>query len=374
MSTNPLVAGRVDEPVSAWSGVWIAEDIEQIGQGVRSGGWVDASLGVAGAGLDGLAMVSDPVGTLLQYGVSWLIEHVRPLSQALDWLAGDPAAIAAQAQTWRNVANSLRVESDAMARAVRRDLTEWSGAASQAYRLWAEARCRSLQALGSAADTVAAIVEGAGALVGTVRMMVRDAVATVASRLVVYAAEVVGTVGLATALVVEQVAALCASWAARIARWLHDLLASLRRLMHEGQHLGDLIPLLRARHGSSTSSTAGSEAIERNRAAAKSPFDAMSLDELIGDRGARIGRMGSGPRVREVQTDAELRRYFEAVTRNGYVDVTPPGYHGALVQLSDGTYVSWRTKSSTTRGLPTVDVDPGASAKRFKVHVNPENW
>jgi hypothetical protein len=244
MSTNPLVASRVDEPVSAWSGVWIAEDIEQIGQGIHSGSWVDATLGAAGVGLDGLAVVSDPLGTLLQYGVAWLIEHVRPLSQALDWLAGDPGAIAAQAQTWRNVAGSLRVESDALAQAVSRDLAEWSGAASQAYRRWVDARCQSLQALGSAADTVAAIVEGAGALVGAVRMMVRDAVATVVSRLVVYAAEVVGTVGLATALVVEQVATLCASWAVRIAHWLRDLLASLRRLMREGARLGDCIEAL----------------------------------------------------------------------------------------------------------------------------------
>ena len=82
MTVNPLVASRVQEPASAWSGVWIAEDIELIGQGVRSRSWVDGSLGVVSAGLDGLALVSDPVGALLQYGVSWLIEHVRPLSQA----------------------------------------------------------------------------------------------------------------------------------------------------------------------------------------------------------------------------------------------------------------------------------------------------
>ena len=240
MSMNPLVAGPADEPVSAWSGVWIAEDIEQIGQGIRSGSWIDGTLGMVGAGLDGLALVSDPIGTLLQYGVAWLIEHVRPLSQALDWLAGDPGAIAAQAQTWRNVAASLQAESDTLAQAVRDDLTEWSGPASQAYRGWADARVRSLQSLSSAADTTAAIVEGAGALVGTVRVMVRDAVATVVSRLAVYAAELVGTAGLATPLVVEQVSTLCASWAARIARWLRALLDSLRRL-------GDAMRLLASR-------------------------------------------------------------------------------------------------------------------------------
>jgi hypothetical protein len=74
--------------------------------------------------------------------------------------------------------------------------------------------------------------------------MVRDAVATVVSRLAVYAAELVGTVGLATPLVVEQVSTLCASWAARIARWLRALIDSLRRLMHESVRLGDLIDAL----------------------------------------------------------------------------------------------------------------------------------
>ena len=40
------------------------------------------------------------------------------------------------------------------------------------------------------------------------------------SRLIVYAGELIATVGLATPLVVEQVATLCAAWGARIARWL----------------------------------------------------------------------------------------------------------------------------------------------------------
>jgi hypothetical protein len=134
VTVNPLVAGRLDQPTSAWVGVWIAEDIELIAQGVRSHSWVDGSLGVASSGLDALALVSDPIGALLQYGISWLIEHVRPLSEALDWLAGDPGQIAGHAQTWRNVASSLRGESDVLARSVRLDLSEWQGAASEAYR------------------------------------------------------------------------------------------------------------------------------------------------------------------------------------------------------------------------------------------------
>jgi hypothetical protein len=249
VTVNPLVAGRLDQPKSAWAGVWIAEDIELIAQGVQSHSWVDGTLGVVGAGLDALALVSDPVGALLQYGISWLIEHVKPLSEALDWLAGDPGQIAGHAQTWRNVASSLRDEADSLARAVRFDLAEWQGAASDAYRGWAGQRDQSLLALARASETMALITEGAGMLIGTVRIMVRDAVATVVSRLVVYAGELIASFGLATPVVVEQVSTLCASWAAKIARWLKDLIASIRNLMRESDKLGKLIELLRGKSG-----------------------------------------------------------------------------------------------------------------------------
>ena len=228
-----------------WAGVWIAEDIELIAQGVRNGSWVDGTLGVVGAGLDGLALVSDPVGALLQYGIAWLIEHVKPLSEALDWLAGDPAGIAAHARTWRSAASSLTTEAEALSQAVREDVATWSGSAAEAYRSWAAHREQSLRALGQASETMALITEGAGALIGTVRMMVRDAVATVVSRLMVYAGELIATAGLATPVVVEQVATLCAAWGAKIARWLNALLSSLRRLLSEATHLGKLVGTLK---------------------------------------------------------------------------------------------------------------------------------
>ena len=102
-----------------------------------------------------------------------------------------------------------------------------------------------MRTLSTAAETMSLMTEGAGALIGTVRLMVRDAVATVVSRLIVYAAELVATAGLATPLVVEQVTTLCASWAAKIAGWLRRLLASLRRLLTDGDRLDKLIETLR---------------------------------------------------------------------------------------------------------------------------------
>jgi hypothetical protein len=249
VTDNPLVAARADDPKSPWAGVWIAEDIELIAQGVRNGSWIDGTLGVVGAGLDGLALMSDPAGALLQYGIAWLIEHVKPLSEALDWLAGDPAQIAAHAATWRNVAASLTDDADGLSSAVRGDLGEWSGAAATAYQRWAGRREQTLRILALAAETTAAITEAAGTLIGTVRLMVRDAVATVVSRLIVYAGELIATAGLATPVVVEQVATLCAAWGARIARWLRSLIASLRKLGEAMTRLETGVRRLRSEHG-----------------------------------------------------------------------------------------------------------------------------
>ncbi|WP_422735250.1 WXG100 family type VII secretion target [Micromonospora sp. WMMD729] len=245
MTSNPLVAVAADTPPSAWAGVWICEDIELIAQGIRSGSWIDGSLGVVSAGLDALAFVSDPVGALLQYGIAWLIEHVKPLSEALDWLAGDPAQITAHAQTWRNVAVSLREDAAELARAVCDDVAGWGGSAGPAYRAWAAEQHQAITGLAQGADTMAAITEGAAGLVAAVRLLVRDAIATCVSRLITYAGELVITGGLATPLVVEQVTTLVASWGARIARLLRALLASLRRLIPEVRRLGDLIDKLK---------------------------------------------------------------------------------------------------------------------------------
>lgn len=80
--------------------------------------------------LDALVFVTDPIGSALQYAVSWLIEQVNPLRQALDLLAGNPARIQAHALTWQNVAGALKQEAVDLDAAVRRDVAEWEGRAT----------------------------------------------------------------------------------------------------------------------------------------------------------------------------------------------------------------------------------------------------
>jgi hypothetical protein len=57
----------------------------------------------------------------------------------------------------------------------------------------------------------------------------------------------IASLGAATPVVVEQVSTLCASWAAKISRWLKDLISSLRNLGSTMGKLGEIVEDLTAR-------------------------------------------------------------------------------------------------------------------------------
>jgi hypothetical protein len=244
---NPLVAARQDS--TAWSsGIWLVEDVAALVDGVCSGSWIDASIGGFAASMDALAVVTDPLGALVSMGVAWLIEHCKPLSDALDWLAGDPDQIQAYARTWANVAGAVASAAADLATAGR-GVGGWTGAAGDAYRGHSAAQCDALRGIAAAATGIGQIVEGAGLVVALVRELVRDLIADFVSVLAVrvweWLAEEGLTLGLATPLVVSQVSALVGRWAAKITRLLSALVASLRRLAPVLRRLDELIRSLK---------------------------------------------------------------------------------------------------------------------------------
>lgn len=114
------------------------------------------------AGLDMLAFVTDPLRQLVSWGVGWLIEHVRPLSDALDALAGDPDQITAYARTWQNVTQSTIGAQKLLHDGAARQITDWTGRASTAYRHLAAEQDAALAALAKANQAPSYLTVGAG--------------------------------------------------------------------------------------------------------------------------------------------------------------------------------------------------------------------
>ncbi|MFF0659425.1 WXG100 family type VII secretion target [Micromonospora tulbaghiae] len=246
---SPLIAARQDS-TTGFSGIYLAEDIDALMVGYSSGGWIDVAIGGFATSMDALAVVTDPLGQLVAWGVGWLIEHVKPLSDALDELAGDPDQITAYAQTWRNIAKAAAEAGTDLSTRAARQVADWSGAAADAYRQASGRHAAALNALGRAANAMAEVTTGAGLLVAMVRSLVRDLIAEFVSVLAVrlweWLAEEGLTLGLATPWVVTQVTALAGKWAARITRLLHGLVESLRRLAPILRRLRHLIADLKA--------------------------------------------------------------------------------------------------------------------------------
>ncbi|WP_444947451.1 WXG100 family type VII secretion target [Micromonospora ureilytica] len=244
VAANPLVVQRHDS-TQWYTGLGLVEDVADTVSGIESGSWIDSTIGGVATSMDALATVLDPLGSLVSWGVGWLLEHVKPLSDALDWLAGDPNQIDAYASTWRNVAKQSADAAADLQTAISSQLTEWVGASASAYRAHMSGQVRAMEGIARAAGGIASLVEGAGLLVALVRELVRDLIAdfvsVLAVRLPLWLAEAGATLGLATPLVISQVSSLVAKWAARIGRLISALISSLRRLAPLLRRLSDLI-------------------------------------------------------------------------------------------------------------------------------------
>ncbi|MEV6597690.1 hypothetical protein AB0M36_12575 [Actinoplanes sp. NPDC051346] len=250
MSTSPLVAPSHDSTTWA-TGLGLIGDATDITNGIRANSWVDATLGGVGASLDLLSLAVDPLGTLVSWGVSWLMEHVKPLKDALDRLAGNADDIASHAATWANVAAFTDRARQEYADRLRAEATDWFGAAGDAYRAHAGTHTQTLEGLATAARGISYAVEGAGLLVALVRGIVRDLIAefigTLAARLPQWLAAEGLTLGLASPVVIGQVAALVAKWSNKIQHFVRALLNSLRRLHPMLDQLADILAKLRRR-------------------------------------------------------------------------------------------------------------------------------
>ncbi|MFR9731805.1 WXG100 family type VII secretion target [Saccharopolyspora sp. MS10] len=164
-------AGIVDSARATWS----AFNNEDWGEFAASGGVL---------ALDALITAIDPVGSALAAGVGWLMEHLAPLREALDFLAGDPNAIKAGADTWQEVKAELEKLAGEIPGQVQAHTAEWQGKACDAYVQRSAELAEGVEAMSVSAGTASAAIATAGTMVATCRGLIRDIVAAVVAELI----------------------------------------------------------------------------------------------------------------------------------------------------------------------------------------------
>ncbi|OXM74968.1 MULTISPECIES: DUF6531 domain-containing protein [Amycolatopsis] len=254
--SNPLVA-QAQSQTTAVTGIGIAESATDLANGVKDGSWVEGGLGALGVGLEVLSMVIDPLGTLAQYGVSWLIEHVRPLKEALDWLAGDPPVIQSFSDTWANVAAEVTAIAQDLTREAHTGTAGWTGEGGDAYRTNVAAQTDAIAGAATLADGISTGVMIMGQVVAMVREIVRDLVAELVGKLITWALEAVCTLGFATPLIAAQATTAISSAITRISDLIRKLVKTvgnaapkIRRIIDKlGEIIGKLAALGRKSGG-----------------------------------------------------------------------------------------------------------------------------
>ena len=237
--SNPLIAPTQDS-TKAYSGVSLLESAADLKSAIESGDWASVAMGAVGTALDALSMAMDPFGAVLAAGVGWLMEHVGPLKEALNGLTGNADEIAAQSETWKNIATELGSIGEDLTGMVKADTVSWTGNAADTYRQRADDTVTLLNTAQKGCEGASSGVKTAGEVVAAVRALVRDIIAELIGHLISWALQVVFTLGIGLTWVVPQVINAVAKTASKIADLVKRLVTALKALIPLLKRAGDL--------------------------------------------------------------------------------------------------------------------------------------
>jgi uncharacterized protein YukE len=162
----------------------IFNDAASTFQDAYTGNWGGLAMDVGADAMDALGIAMDPLGSLAGAGIGWLIEHVSFLKKPLDWLAGDPEAVTAKAQTLKNVSEHLKSSADNYVNSVGA-LQQTQGAAADGYRQAAGDYQKAVTGLSQHIDDATQAMHTAAMIVGTTRGIVRDSISQFAGDAIV---------------------------------------------------------------------------------------------------------------------------------------------------------------------------------------------
>ncbi|MEV6874709.1 hypothetical protein [Amycolatopsis sp. NPDC051128] len=239
---NPLVADAKKDPDGpgaltagngdyGWAGgIGIAESSMDAFNGIKDGDWVSGGLGMLSLAGEIAGAAIDPFGYLMSSVASFLMEHIQPLKDMLDSVAGNPPVIQSYADTWGNVSKALGERKTDFDNAVKTGTTGWTGEGADAYRKFAAEHSEALSGAATVAGAISTVTMIMGQVVSFVRETVRQLIADLVGKLIAWVMEEVFSLGFGTPVVVAQASAAIAKWGKKIGELLKKLTDTIRKV------------------------------------------------------------------------------------------------------------------------------------------------
>lgn len=131
---------------------------------------LDLGLGVLNTALDPLGAI---LGSAVDYLMNLLINHIKPLGDAVNYLLGDPPSITTTAQSWHDAGEKI-AESANRHVGYLSDTPSWTGPAADAYKSVVSGTHEVYIEASGAAKSVAAWIGVAGGIVAAFRTFLWD--------------------------------------------------------------------------------------------------------------------------------------------------------------------------------------------------------
>ncbi|WP_026923198.1 hypothetical protein [Glycomyces arizonensis] len=108
---------------------------------------------IAALGVESFFALGDPIGTLVNAGLTIVLELVEPLNDVLEFVSGDPDEMARSQERWSQISTALASLGEEVGSTVSNDLPNWQGTDAALEQLYA------LEAIILAASNEAAGIE-----------------------------------------------------------------------------------------------------------------------------------------------------------------------------------------------------------------------
>lgn len=233
------------EEGSPLSGLGLIEDGQDIAEAMESDSWVAQSLAGFGTAMDMQQLVSDPIQTLMSWGIAWLLDHMSPLNKWLNDLTGDPGEVQGFAGTWASIGETLQSNSSDLARSLVTDLEGQESAGISAYTALQSDIAQHIELAGTCSNAMSTALGVASTIVQVVHDLVRDAIADIVSAIAEKAAELAISCGTLAPKVIKDVVSLALEWAGKLRKYVDDLLSSSKKLSKLSDDLSNMLTRLK---------------------------------------------------------------------------------------------------------------------------------
>lgn len=221
------------------SGGNIVNDVNSLEKDISSGNWVQAGLAGMNIVSDAVKILSDPVAAIMQYGLGFLMNAIKPLHDAVTWLVGNPSQVASYGSSWSGVSQTVGQGQSTFLSSLTSNTASWTGQAANNYRAYATTQADALTAAGTATKTLGSVTQSIGTLVGNVQNMIKQMVSKAMAQIIETALG--STFMITIPVIVAKVVNDVVSWMKKIADVINQLTSSLRSLQPLISNLTQLV-------------------------------------------------------------------------------------------------------------------------------------